>query len=620
MKQKMSSRSGQTKLLLLLPFIALIICAFTTRGISSPSALPSENAAMAAKKGKVTGRITTVDGKSLQGVTVVVIGTSNGSITDADGNFILKGVPQDGMLAVSHVGMKSLKVKPDLDQPLKVSMDTMAVGLQKIVVHPAPDTEPLSVINDEFGITIKGIIDNNPPLYVLDGKVIERSEFNRIGPDNIETVSVLKDSAEIRKYGEKGKNGILIITSKKTVSATAPAVFKMDDIVVPAEDNGIKKKFTIVEQMPQFPGGDKRLNYYLSTYTKYPKQAKADKLEGTVVVSFMVGKTGKVDRVKVVKGVNSLLDDEALRAVLTMPYWAPAVQNGIPAEVYYTVPIEFSLQQQGANAPGSGYLNEQTAMLQEQLADLQIQMSDYQNQVTDLQKSMTTSQNQDADREKQTARLQKEMAGLQQQLTDYHTLTVDLQKQLENPQNQNTDAQKQIADLKMQMTALQSQITDFGNELNNMQAQFLPVPYRQAEVMPKFPGGEVEMMKFIRTRVKYPAIAQNEGAAGTALVRFIVSSSGKIADAAVLNDIHPSLKAEALRVIRIMPAWAPGKQAGKAVNVACTIPFSFILQSDAQKSYGNRAFQKGDFPEIVVVGTTKPAGSYIPVKISRLLS
>ena len=343
MKKKIDSPLEKLTMLMVLPLITLVFYAFAKPEYSEPSASQSENVSMAAKKGKVYGKVTSVDGNFLLAATVVIKGTTEGTVTDVFGNYMLKSVPADAELVFSYVGLKTVQIKPVFDQPVNVKMDIAVIGLQKIVVSPEPESTILSVTSDEFGITIKGIIDNNPPLYVLDGRVIERSEFNKIGADNIETISVLKDSSELNKYGDKAKNGVLIITSKKIVPA--PSAFSLTDIKLPGTEVRKQKKpaFTAVEQMPQFPGGEKRMTYYFSEYTKYPKQAKADKKEGVVLVSFAVGKNGSVEKVKILKGAYPALDDEAVRIVRSMPYWTPGKQNGNPVEVYYTIPVEFSL-------------------------------------------------------------------------------------------------------------------------------------------------------------------------------------------------------------------------------------------------------------------------------------
>ena len=342
--KKINSPFRKLKTLLVLQLmITLVFCSFAKPEYIEPSTSQTVNVSLAAKKGKVQGKVTAADGNVLQEVNVAIKGTTIGTTTDAFGNFTLKSVPADAELVVSYVGFNSVKLTPDFDHPMNVKMAIATIGIQKVVVSPEPETTTLSVLSDEFGITIKGIIDNNPPLYVLDGKVIEQSEFNKFGADRIENISVLKDSSEIKKYGEKGKNGILIITSKKIVPTLT--VYKINDIQIVSTDTKKEKRsiFPVVEQMPQFPGGEKKMIYYLSMYTMYPRQAKTEKIEGIVLVNFMVNRTGKVDRVKILKGSHPVLDAEAYRVVNSMPYWTPGKQNSNLVEVYYTIPIEFSL-------------------------------------------------------------------------------------------------------------------------------------------------------------------------------------------------------------------------------------------------------------------------------------
>ena len=98
------------------------------------------------------------------------------------------------------------------------------------------------------------------------------------------------------------------------------------------------------------------------------------------------------------------------------------------------------------------------------------------------------------------------------------------------------------------------------------------------EQIPEFPGGRVEMMKFLQNTVKYPKEAQDKGIQGKVLVQFVVKSDGTVADAKVVNSINPLLDNEALRVVKAMPKWKPGMQSGKAVNVKYNIPISFRLK------------------------------------------
>lgn len=101
--------------------------------------------------------------------------------------------------------------------------------------------------------------------------------------------------------------------------------------------------------------------------------------------------------------------------------------------------------------------------------------------------------------------------------------------------------------------------------------------YESVEVMPEFPGGEVELLKFVAKRVKYPTEAQRKGAQGRVIVKFVVETNGSISNIHVVKGIDPLLDAEAIRVCTTMPTWAPARQEGKAVRCYYTIPVTFGL-------------------------------------------
>ena len=97
------------------------------------------------------------------------------------------------------------------------------------------------------------------------------------------------------------------------------------------------------------------------------------------------------------------------------------------------------------------------------------------------------------------------------------------------------------------------------------------------EEMPVFPGGEEAMMTWILSNTKYPAEAVKEKISGLVLVSFTVTSTGKVQDVKAVRSVYPALDAEAVRVIKSMPDWKPGKQNGKAVDVEFTVPVQFKL-------------------------------------------
>lgn len=99
------------------------------------------------------------------------------------------------------------------------------------------------------------------------------------------------------------------------------------------------------------------------------------------------------------------------------------------------------------------------------------------------------------------------------------------------------------------------------------------------EVMPQFPGGQAEMYKYISDNLKYPVVDQEMGTQGRVTIRFVVSKTGEITNIQLLKGISPTCDKEAIRVIKSMPRWLPGKQNGNAVQVYFTIPVVFKLKT-----------------------------------------
>ena len=119
------------------------------------------------------------------------------------------------------------------------------------------------------------------------------------------------------------------------VEYTLPISFVLDE--KPTE------VFTVVEVMPSFPGGRDKLMTYLSENIKYPNEAKKNKVEGRVFVSFVVEKDGTIDDVKILRGIGSGCDKESIRVIENMPKWTPGTQRGKAVRVAFNLPIMFKL-------------------------------------------------------------------------------------------------------------------------------------------------------------------------------------------------------------------------------------------------------------------------------------
>jgi TonB family protein len=102
--------------------------------------------------------------------------------------------------------------------------------------------------------------------------------------------------------------------------------------------------YQVVDVMPEFPGGDEALLKYIADSTHYPKEAKEKAIQGKVIARFMVRKDGSVSNVSILKGVNALLDDEAIRVVKTLPRFTPGKLKGKKVPVWFMIPISYTLK------------------------------------------------------------------------------------------------------------------------------------------------------------------------------------------------------------------------------------------------------------------------------------
>ena len=116
-----------------------------------------------------------------------------------------------------------------------------------------------------------------------------------------------------------------------------------EDEIIEIEEEDDDEFFMVVENMPEFPGGDLGLMKYIQKNVKYPPIAKEYNITGKVYVQFIVDKSGTVTNVKVVRGVDKNLDAEGVRVVKSLPKYKPGKQTGKPVRVMFYIPINFTL-------------------------------------------------------------------------------------------------------------------------------------------------------------------------------------------------------------------------------------------------------------------------------------
>jgi protein TonB len=148
-----------------------------------------------------------------------------------------------------------------------------------------------------------------------------------------------EDEPKMQKEVVEAKTAIGTVNFDKGTDDIAAPIAKENKEIVQEEE----KPFVNVEQMPEYPGGQREMQKFIAANLKYPVIASEMGVQGTVVVQFVVGRDGKIGSIKVLRGIGSGCDEEAIRVLQKMPAWSPGRQGGKPVLVYYTLPFKFVL-------------------------------------------------------------------------------------------------------------------------------------------------------------------------------------------------------------------------------------------------------------------------------------
>ena len=189
-------------------------------------------------------------------------------------------------------------------------------------------------------------VERKEPVKVeMEQKVVEKVKSSvKFTAPVIKKDEDVAPEDELKSQDELAKTAVAIGSfDVKGNDEAAGEVLKAKEVI--AQEAPVEEEvFDVVEQMPQFPGGDAALFEYLSSHIKYPTIAEENGVQGRVIVTFVVERDGSITDVQVVKSVDPSLDKEASRVVKGMPKWIPGKQNGAPVRVKYTVPVTFRLQ------------------------------------------------------------------------------------------------------------------------------------------------------------------------------------------------------------------------------------------------------------------------------------
>ncbi len=321
-------------------------------------------------------------------------------ITDDNGNFSIKVVDPNHIIAVSYVGCKTQTFKVT-DLPKNIVLEE-AAPLKDVSVAGKREPNEVSYtrieVNDEEPlILVNGIEIKFPADYrTLNDETIAKAL--NIKPEDVQGITVLKDGAATAIYGDRGKNGVIEIKVKPEslkLLQKLPGMERGEDGSYYINGKKVQKikldadairmanttdAMDTCEEPAQYPGGQAAMMQYIATNVRYPKEAAENGIQGRMIVQFIIEKDGSLSNVNVVhnsatdsegitvttleknakekmekgeevpttpdkyEACRKALEDEAVRVVKDMPKWVPAKQGGELVRMKYTLPITFRLQ------------------------------------------------------------------------------------------------------------------------------------------------------------------------------------------------------------------------------------------------------------------------------------
>jgi periplasmic protein TonB len=154
----------------------------------------------------------------------------------------------------------------------------------------------------------------------------------------------MNEGKELKSQGELIRSrGLITTIDNENGSENPDAPVPGPDKQIAGEDTN-EKPIMGVQQQPEFPGGMRALYQYFNENLRYPVKAQNNGIQGKVYVQFVVSKNGEITDIKILKGVEISLDQEALRLIAGMPVWKPGKNNGKPVATYFSLPVKFVLQ------------------------------------------------------------------------------------------------------------------------------------------------------------------------------------------------------------------------------------------------------------------------------------
>lgn len=347
MNKKRSPGIVRTKYLIFIPLVGILMLLSNIEAVARLTVRLANEATVSNAMVTATGILVDETGQPLIGASVVVKGGKERTITDRKGAFSLE-VPANAILRCSYQGRESQEVlAADMTNNTHLSLSSKSremneqvfTVVEKMPSFPGGDAELLKYIATNIKYP-KESQDNGEQGRVIcsfivgrDGSVNNPEVLRGVTPLlNEEAVRVINTMPRWNPGMQRGK--------AVAVKYTVPITFRLKS---PVEETK-EETLTVVDVMPQYPGGDHELLKFIAQSIKYPTDAQEAGVQGRVICSFVVDKKGNIVEPKIIRGIDPSLDAEALRVIGMMPRWTPGRQDGKAVRVLYTVPITFRLQ------------------------------------------------------------------------------------------------------------------------------------------------------------------------------------------------------------------------------------------------------------------------------------
>ncbi|MCE8843969.1 TonB family protein [Parabacteroides distasonis] len=347
MNKKRSPGIVRTKYLIFIPLVGILMLLSNIEAVARLTVRLANEATVSNAMVTATGILVDETGQPLIGASVVVKGGKERTITDKKGAFSLE-VPANAILRCSYQGREFQEVlAADMTNNTHLSLSSKSremneqvfTVVEKMPSFPGGDAELLKYIATNIKYP-KESQDNGEQGRVIcsfivgrDGSVNNPEVLRGVTPLlNEEAVRVINTMPRWNPGMQRGK--------AVAVKYTVPITFRLKSPVEEAKEETL----TVVDVMPQYPGGDRELLKFIAQSIKYPTDAQEAGVQGRVICSFVVDKKGNIVEPKIIRGIDPSLDAEALRVIGMMPRWTPGRQDGKAVRVLYTVPITFRLQ------------------------------------------------------------------------------------------------------------------------------------------------------------------------------------------------------------------------------------------------------------------------------------